>query len=83
MTEYYLLDLGITPMIPSKTNEDRHKRPVEFDKQGYRDRNIVARLIGWLKECRRVFSRFEKTAKNFAGMMRLAFIPRYLRLAVK
>ena len=25
-------------------------------------RNIVERLIGWLKECRRLFSRFEKTA---------------------
>lgn len=77
----YLLDLDITPVIPSKTNEDRQARPVTFDKQMYRDRNIVERLIGWLKECRRVFSRFEKTAKNFAGMIRLAFIQRYLRMA--
>jgi len=75
----YLLDLGVTPVIPSKVNEDRNARPVKFDKATYRDRNIVERLIGWLKECRRVFSRFEKTAKNFAGMIRLAFIQRYLR----
>ena len=75
----YLLDLEITPVIPSKANEDRDARPVKFDKDAYRDRNIVERLIGWLKECRRVFSRFEKTAKNFAGMIRLAFIQRYLR----
>ena len=75
----YLLNLDIAPVIPSKTNEDRQARPVTFDKQRYRDRNIVERLIGWLKECRRVFSRFEKTAKNFAGMIRLAFIQRYLR----
>ena len=79
----YLLELGITPVIPSKTNEYRDARPVEFDKEAYRDRNIVERLIGWLKECRRIFSRFEKTAKNFAGMIRMAFIQRYLRLAVK
>ena len=79
----YLLDLGIAPVIPSKINEDRDTRPVVFDKDAYRDRNIVERLIGWLKECRRVFSRFEKTAKNFAGMIRLAFIQRYLRLAVR
>ena len=79
----YLLDLGITPVIPSKCNEDHGARPVEFDKDAYRNRNIVERLIGWLKECRRVFSRYEKTAKNFAGMIRLAFIQRYLRLAVK
>jgi transposase len=79
----YLLDLDITPVIPSKANEDRDARPVAFDKDAYCDRNIVERLIGWLKECRRIFSRFEKTAKNFAGMIRLAFIQRYLRLAVK
>ncbi len=79
----YLLDLGIVPVIPSKTNEDRDAREVKFDKEVYRDRNIIERLIGWLKECRRVFSRFEKTAKNFAGMIKMAFIQRYLRLAVK
>lgn len=75
----YLLELGITPVIPSKANQDRDARPVAFDHEAYRDRNIVERLIGWLKECRRVFSRFEKTAKNFAGMIRLAFIQRYLK----
>lgn len=79
----YLLDLGIRPVIPSKVNEDRETRPVVFDRGAYRDRNIVERLIGWLKECRRIFSRYEKTAKNFAGMIRLAFIQRYLRLAVR
>lgn len=79
----YLLELGITPVIPSKENEDRSARPVAFDKAAYRQRNIVERLIGWLKECRRIFSRFEKTAKNFVGMIRMAFIQRYLRLAVR
>ncbi len=79
----YLLDLDIKPVIPSKSNEDRDARPIEFDEHAYRDRNIIERLIGWLKECRRVFSRFEKTAKNFGGMIRMAFIQRYLRLAVK
>ncbi len=78
-----MLALDITPVIPSKANEDRDGRPVEFDCDAYRDRNIVERLIGWLKECRRVFSRYEKTARNFAGMVRMAFIQRYLRLAVK
>ena len=74
----YLLELGIEPVIPSKENEDRAARPVEFDKAAYRRRNIVERLIGWLKESRRVFSRFEKTAKNFGGMLTLAFIKQYL-----
>ncbi len=76
----YLLDHGIEPVIPSKSNEDRDARAVKFDKAAYRQRNIIERLIGWLKECRRIFSRFEKTAINFLGMIRMAFIHRYLRL---
>lgn len=76
--DQYLLELGIEPVIPSKENEDRDARPVAFDKEAYRRRNIVERLIGWLKESRRVFSRFEKTAKNFGGMIKLAFIRQYL-----
>ena len=76
----FLLDLGVTPVIPSKDNEDRRARPVAFDKDLYRRRNIVERLIGWLKESRRIFSRFEKTATNYAGMIKLAFIQRYFRL---
>lgn len=77
----YLLALGIKPVIPSKANENPGSRKVTFDRERYRDRNIVERLIGWLKECRRIFSRFEKTAKNFGGMIKMAFIQRYLRLA--
>lgn len=75
-----LLDLDVTPVIPSKKNEDRETRAVEFDKDRYRDRNIIERLIGWLKECRAVFARFEKTAINYAGMIKMAIIQRYLNL---
>jgi transposase len=75
----YLLELGIQPVIPSKENEDRDARPVAFDRDAYRQRNIVERLIGWLKESRRVLTRFEKTAKNFVGMIKTAFIQCYLR----
>jgi transposase len=76
-----LLELGIVPVIPSKENEDRSARPVEFDREAYRRRSIVECLIGWLKECRRVMTRFEKSAKNFGGMIKMAFIQRYLRLS--
>lgn len=74
------LEMGITPVIPSKENEDRNARLVDFDKERYRQRNIVERLIGWLKECRCVFARFEKTAVNFSGMIKMAFIQRYLKM---
>jgi len=76
----FLLERGIQPVIPSKSNEDREARGIEFDGDAYRSRNVIERLIGWLKESRRVFSRFEKTAKNYAGMIQMAFIHRYLRL---
>lgn len=76
-----LLAMDITPVIPSREGENRDARPVEFDKELYRQRNIIERLIGWLKECRRILSRFEKTAINFAGMIKMAIIERYLKLA--
>ena len=79
----YLLDLGITPVIPSKGGDSKEARLIPFDKNAYRDRNIIERLIGWLKECRRVFARFEKTALNYAGMIKMAFIQRYLRMLGK
>ena len=69
----YLIGLGINPVIPCKETDNRDARPIEFDREAYRNRNIVERLIGWLKECRRIFSRFEKTAKNFGGMMKMEF----------
>lgn len=76
----YLLELGVDPVIPSKKGEKAENRAVPFDKRAYRRRSIVERLIGWLKESRRIVTRFEKTAINFAGMVKLAFIHRYFRL---
>jgi transposase len=75
----YLLELGINPVIPCKDSENRENRAVPFDREAYRERSIVECLIGWLKESRRIFSRFEKTAKNFGGMLKMAFIQQYLR----
>jgi transposase len=76
----YLLGLDIVPVIPSKSNEDREARPVPFDENAYRKRNIIERLIGWIKESRRILTRFEKTAKNYLGMLKIAFIHRYMRV---
>ncbi len=76
----YLLALGIEPVTPSKENANCDSRSVVFDREAYREPNLIERLIGWLKECRRILSRFEKGAKNFGGMIKMAFIQRYLRL---
>lgn len=79
----YLEDLKIKPVIPLQKNQSPKSRKVRFDRRAYRRRSVVEQLIGWLKESRRVFSRFEKTAKNFAGMIKMACIHRYLRLATE
>jgi hypothetical protein len=52
------------------------RRAADWDASAYLERNIIERLVGWLKESRRIFSRFEKTAKNYAGMMTIALIQR-------
>lgn len=75
-----LLGLDIKPVVPSKSSEVPGNRNVDFDRDAYRQRNIVERLIGWLKESRRLSSRFEKTATNFLGIIKWAFVRRYLRL---
>jgi transposase len=60
--------------------EVREARAADWDASAYRKRNIIERLVGWLKKSRCIFSRFEKTAKTYAQMMTIAFIQRYLRL---
>lgn len=39
--------------------------------------------MGWLKECRAVATRYEKLARNYLGLVKLAFLERYLRLLTK
>lgn len=81
-----LLKLGITPVIPSKKDESpkaRRQRGIPFDRNAYRQRNVIERLVGRLKECRRILTRFEKTARNYHAMLTLAFIRYYLMLGAK
>ncbi len=78
----FLKDRGIEPIIPHKDNEKaRHDPEQKFDKETYKRRSIVEQSIGWLKECRRIGTRFEKLAINFLAMIKLAMIKRALRLA--
>ena len=71
-----LLHLSVTPVIPSEQNDGCEARSVPFDQQHDRKRPLMVRLIGWLKESRAVFTRLEKTAMNYAGMIKMAFIQR-------
>lgn len=64
-----LNEQGIIPVIPPKSNRNQ---PRDYDKHIYKERNLVECLIGKLKHFRRIFSRFEKWAKNYMAFLRFA-----------
>lgn len=71
----------IEPVIAQRSNQKgRVGGHRKFDKEKYRQRNVVERCVSWLKECRRVATRYEKLAVNYLGMVDLAIIQRLLRL---
>ncbi len=73
----------IEAVIPQRSDQRRQHRgrPLKFDREAYRQRNVVERCIGWMKENRRVAIRYEKLAINYLGMLKLAMIQRYLASA--
>jgi transposase len=62
-------------MIPRKTNE---RRSGPFDREIYRMRNRIERLINRLKQFRRVATRYEKRAENYEAMLTIAAITLWL-----
>jgi len=70
---------GIQPVIPYRSNQQPGRSV--FDKDTYRRRSVIEQCVGWLKECRRIGTRFEKLAVNFLAMLKLAIIERSLKLA--
>ena len=73
----WLWKRGIEPVIPRRAAEPPLDEP--FDRVAYRGRNVVERCIGWLKESRRVFSRFDKLAVSYAAFLNLAILLRLLK----
>ncbi|MCF5370969.1 IS5 family transposase [Pseudomonas sp. PA-4-8C] len=69
------------PVIPLRSMKRKTKPglPRLFDRPKYRQRNIIERMFGWLKENRRIVTRFDKLATSFAAMVSLACAMRCLR----
>jgi len=67
----YLHRYHIRCTIARRSNE---RRRGSFNKQYYRKRNVVERLINRLKKFRRIATRYQKRASNFAAMITLAAI---------
>jgi transposase len=79
---HWLRAQGIGTVIPpkaSRTKKRRVGRPISYDRERYRGRNVIERSIGWLKECRSLATRFEKLAVHYLGMVHLALIEHYLK----
>lgn len=76
---------GIRAMIPEKRIAEGRKRRKKgphyrFDKDTYKKRAVIEQAIGWLKEYRRIATRFEKLALSFLAMVKLAFMKLYLKI---
>ena len=69
-------DRGAEAVIPPRSNR---KTPREYDPIVYKERNKVERCINRLKQFRRVATRYEKTARNFLGMVLFASITLWLQ----
>ena len=56
---------------------------MSYNQAHYRRRSTIEQCVGTLKECRAVATRYEKLALNYLGLVKLAFIERYLRLLIR
>ena len=71
----FLKRRGIRYTIPRKSNEDRGG---SFNKEIYRQRNRVERLINRLKQFRRIATCYEKRAVNYAAILLIGSIVLWL-----
>ncbi len=67
---------GMTAVIPPKSNR---KTPRDYDWYLYKERHLVECFINKIKHYRRVFARFDKTARNFMSFIRFAATLIWLR----
>jgi transposase len=66
----------IRPVIPTRKDQPRQRN---FDREAYRLRNKVERLINRLKQARRVATRYEKRGDNYLAMVHIGMILLWLK----
>lgn len=67
---------GATPVIPPKKNR---LTPRDYDKDIYKERNLVERFFQKLKQYRRIATRYERLALNYMTMLSLVSILIWLK----
>jgi transposase len=70
----------IEAVIPTRKDQQRDEK---FDKAGYRQRNLIERVIGWFKGCRALATRYDKLAVNYVALWLIALIHFLLRKRLK
>ncbi len=71
-----LKEMGAEVIIPSRVNRKQQR---EIDEHLYKERHLIECCIGKLKHFRRVFSRFDKLAKNYLSFVYFASTIVWLR----
>jgi transposase len=61
----------IVPVIPNRA--DQPENP-DFDRAAYRGRNLVERLVGKLKQFRRIATRYDKLVAHYLAFVQIASI---------
>ncbi|MBY3757579.1 IS5 family transposase [Azospirillum formosense] len=76
----WLLDVlrrkRIVPIIPSRADQPRNP---DLDRAAYRRRNLVERLVGKLKQFRRVATRYDKLDAHYLAFVQIASVMVWLR----
>lgn len=71
-----IANLSITAVIPTRSNEASVD---DFDRKAYRRRCIVECAIGWLKESRRIATRYDKLTSSYLAFVQLAAMRRVMK----
>lgn len=71
-----LVEKGIEPVIPSRSNRIY---PRDCDWFVYKERHLIECFFNKIKHYRRIFSRYEKMAKNYMGFIRFVSALIWLR----
>jgi transposase len=77
---------GITVVIPERSDQAGHRkrrgsaggRPVSYDRQDYKGRNVIERFFNRMKNWRGLASRYDKHALVYRGSVVLAAIVDWL-----
>jgi len=64
-----LIEKGIEPCIPPRSNR---KIQHDFDKTLYKKRHRIENMFGWLKDWRRIATRYDRCAHTFFSSICIA-----------